>query len=60
MFLFSREEFIEMAKGKKTYRMASFYQKLEKNSIFLLMKLEIQLVVNGLLTKITEKNTKKC
>ena len=30
MFLFSREEFIEMAKGKKTYRMASFYQKARK------------------------------
>ena len=30
MFLFSREEFIQMAKGKKTYRMASFYQKARK------------------------------
>ena len=30
MFLFSREEFIHMAKGKKTYRMASFYQKARK------------------------------
>ena len=30
MFLFSREEFIQMPKGKKTYRMASFYQKARK------------------------------
>ena len=30
MFIFSRDEFVPMAKGKKVYRMASFYQKGRK------------------------------
>ena len=30
MFIFSRDEFLPMAKGKKVYRMASFYQKGRK------------------------------
>ncbi len=31
MFIFERNEFVSMAKGKKVYRMSSFYQKARKN-----------------------------
>jgi len=31
MFLFKRNDFVSMAKGKKVYRMSSFYQKARKN-----------------------------
>ena len=31
MFIFERYEFVSMAKGKKVYRMSSFYQKARKN-----------------------------
>ena len=31
MFLFKREDFVPMAKGKKVYRMSSFYQKARKS-----------------------------
>ena len=31
MFLFERNDFVSMAKGKKVYRMSSFYQKARKN-----------------------------
>ena len=38
MFIFEREKFNEMAKGKKVYRMASFYQKARRDLNILMDK----------------------
>ena len=57
MFLFKREDFVPMAKGKKVYRMSSFYQKARKSLDILVDENQNPLEVSGLLMREQKKNS---
>ena len=59
MFLNSRSEFKDYLSSVKKSFMSSFYKLQRKKLIFLLMKITIQLEVNGVLMKKIEKKYQK-